>query len=82
MMVLTCGCEVTATEPARIVAPCVQHGRIGLRDHFAAQALNGIMTREGWIGYIGDKKHRAHVLNVYVTDAYALADAMLKERAK
>lgn len=75
-MILTCGCEVSAVAPARIIHACEQHGRISLRDHFAAKALPAALTA------FYDVKHgqpwddhddlAEHIYNV--------ADAMLRAR--
>jgi len=43
-----------------------------LRDYFAAAALEGMLADES----------RAFPCHEYAADAYALADAMLKQRAK
>jgi len=42
-----------------------------LRDHFAGLAMQGFATNNGYIG-----------LEYIAKDAYALTDAMLKERSK
>lgn len=79
-MTLTCGCEVTLTDPARITKACDRHSPIGLRDHFAGQALAGIASRmnsELVARYMADM-HDGREAGV----AYKLADAMLAEREK
>lgn len=67
---------VTPVEPSKTVNPEFSTGNIGLRDYFAAKALStvvaAIMQQEGHRWSPADFAH----------DAYALADAMLIERAK
>jgi hypothetical protein len=47
-----------------------------LRDYFAAKAMQAIISSDKYVGLIG--------VNIYerrtATDAYKMADAMLKER--
>lgn len=75
MMVLTCGCEVTITAPAKIARACEQHGRLSLRDHFAGQALSSILTSPFQLGSeAGNSPEKAAAW------AYEFADAMMAER--
>lgn len=67
-MILTCGCDVTTTDPARIVRACEQHGRISLRDHFAGLALAGSLA-----GTPGPHLTPSRL----ASECYAHADAML-----
>lgn len=76
-MVLTCGCEVTTTDPARITRACEQHGRVSLRDHFAGQAMQ----------FVGDHDYDPFTRGFVDKSAdqlaqrcYELADAMLRAR--
>lgn len=71
-MMLTCGCEVLVTNPARMERACEQHGQISLRDHFAGQALVGLLSQP------------ADAANLQAYDAarwaYWVADAMISAR--
>lgn len=49
---------------------------ISIRDYFAAKALPGLMGRS-WSPLTGDE-----LVNQWAVSAYAMADAMLAERAK
>ena len=49
---------------------------MSLRDYFAAKALPGLMGRS-WSPLTGDD-----LVNQWAVSAYAMADAMLAERAK
>ena len=59
----------------KMVAPggSEQYGGMTYRDYFAAKALQGLLAKERWEQSGAD---------MFARDAYALADAMLKERAK
>ena len=52
-----------------------EHG-LTMRDYFAAKAMQAIISSDKYVGLIG--------VNIYerrtATDAYKMADAMLKER--
>lgn len=78
-MVLTCGCEVTVSAPARIERACEQHGHISLRDHFAGQAIMAAHV----FAHVSESRlltARAKRLADLAECAYAIADAMLKAR--
>jgi len=49
----------------------LEHSGMTLRDYFAAKAMQGIVSRE-----VSDMKW----INTYATNAYKMADAMLKAR--
>ena len=48
-----------------------------LRDYFAAKAMQAIMGSDRYMGIIGVNNYQHRV----ASDAYAMADAMLKARA-
>jgi hypothetical protein len=47
-----------------------------LRDHFAAKALQGILSSDRYVGLIGVNRYEQRTAE----DAYKMADAMLKAR--
>jgi hypothetical protein len=51
----------------------VPHGGMTLRDYFAAKAMQGICASDPYIAMTND---------TIASDAYALADAMLKQRTE
>ncbi len=54
-------------------------GGMTLRDYFAAKALRGIMARV-WCDEKGNEP--PNLVESWAAGAYAIADAMLKERAR
>lgn len=54
------------------------HNGMDLRDYFAAKALPGLMGRD-WSHHNGTD---AELIKVWAASSYAMADAMLLERAK
>lgn len=55
----------------------VTHEGMSLRDHFAGEALNAVIGGRSWSHIDQD-----HIMEVWAQAAYAVADAMLAERAK
>jgi hypothetical protein len=55
-----------------------------LRDYFAAKAMASLHTSAAILGQIADRRGDSYVVTTdeLVAGAYAVADAMLKERAK
>lgn len=64
--------------PSSAIDP--QFGGMTLRDWFAGQALTGIIARQTRPEYEGSLN--SHDWSCEAGDAYALADALLAERAK
>lgn len=64
--------------PLQSIGPEFQHGYSGmtLRDYFAAKAMQAFLS--GHIAHHGHESHWPYDQMVY--EAYAVADAMLKQR--
>lgn len=65
--------------------PCCYWGGMSLRDYFAAKAMQSLMEESHWLvwGWQGElRKGWETALADLTTTAYAIADAMLAERAK
>ena len=82
------GMTIDASEPIRISwgGPAFpSHGSMGevvqegmtLRDYFAAKAVQAIMSDDRYRGVVGVNNYELHA----ASDAYKMADAMLKARA-
>lgn len=60
---------------------CLGNEGMSLRDYFAAQVLGGMIGQERTDSFTTPAQAKAH-LGVIAAGCYAMADAMLAERAK
>ena len=59
--------------------PCSDYNGMTLRDYFAAQAMQAILTSQYQDGiYVGDGENDSH--DICAQSAYIVADAMLEAR--
>ena len=71
--------------PYEFVSGTVRKGML-LRDYFAGQAILGLVAnpdvKPTYMSFSVDEERKANVNGQYSKIAYAIADAMLKEREK